>query len=140
MLLTLPLMAAGPKLRVWLAMLGASIAALLLPALPIGAPPPIGTIAAYIAIDFIAACIVLKSPAGWVQRAIGGLFAGMLFFHIGFFVASDGSNVVAYVDKLTAIGWVQWACLFAWGLFDAGKAVVSQRGHIGFARDHRKVT
>lgn len=139
MVSALPFMGAGPKLRVWLAMFGASLAALLVPPLPIGAPAPASTIAAYMAMDFIAACIVLREPASAAQRVIGALFAGMLCYHIGFFITNDGSNVVAYTDTLSAIGWAQWACLLLWGAYDAGKAIVSRRGHSRLARDRGQV-
>lgn len=139
MLLALPFMRVGPKLRTWAALMGAAVAGMLLPPLPIGIAPPFFIIAGYVAIDFIAALVVLKAPAGTAQRLIGGLFAGMICFHIGFFIANAGHNVVSYTDTLSNIGWVQWACLLAWGALDFGKVVVGRFGDNSPSRDHRQV-
>lgn len=118
MLLLLPLLVAGErgllrqKLRAWTAMFGASL-------LAIGALYlPVSQIAAYIAIDLIAGAIVLRHPAGVAQKAIGLLFVMMVLFHIGFKLAGNPWNMGGYLNAQLVVGWLQLACLFAWGVDD----------------------
>lgn len=119
MLLILPLMRLGPKLRTWGALTGAAVAAMLL--------PPV-SVAAYIIIDSITGAIVLRHPSGWVQKLIGALFATMVMFHIGYLYAGNPGAAENYVWWNTAIGWVQWAALAAWGAYDAARYVVRRAG------------
>lgn len=110
----------GARGRAWLALFGASCAALLL--------APFG-IFAYAAIDGIAAAIVLKRPRGEAQRAIGLLFVAMLFAHLGFYLAlrmqPGPHDYTAYVQFNQLLGWLQWACLLSWGI---GYALERLRG------------
>ncbi|MGL5734553.1 MAG: hypothetical protein ACRCYS_06775 [Beijerinckiaceae bacterium] len=141
MLLILPLMLhwrldwrmlATRRVRTWATMFGASIAALIVPALPASGPIPLYIIGAYMAIDLLSGVVVLAlKPVGCAQRAIGWLFAFMILFHIGFGIMSNGGNTGAYISALSTFGWVQWACLFSWGAYDVGKAAL---GWLGFDR------
>lgn len=128
MLLALPFMGRGAKLRTWLALMGASIAAMAFPPLTVGA---------YIAIDGVAGAIVLANPAGEVQKLIGRLFMLMVCYHLGFALAQAlwpvaGAEILYYKAN-AATGWLQFLFLMGWGLFDAGKIVV------GFANRWRAV-
>lgn len=119
MLFALPFMGRGAKLRTWLALMGASLAAMAFPPLSVGA---------YIAIDGVAGIIVLAKPAGPVQKLIGELFMLMVCFHLGFALSSafwpvDGADQF-YYQANAATGWLQFAILLGWGLWDAGKALV----------------
>lgn len=119
MLLALPFMQRGAKLRTWFALMGASLAAMAFPPLTVGA---------YIAIDIAAGAIVLARPAGEVQRLIGRCFVLMVGFHLGFALnlalgPVEGADLF-YYQANTATGWLQFAILLGWGLWDAGKALV----------------
>ena len=107
MICLLPLMLGQAKFRVWAALLGAALAALFMPFL-----------SAFVAIDLIAAAIVLRRPAGVSQGLIGGLFVGMVFFELGYFL-SPGNQQAFMLSSLAAIEWAQWFILMAWGLHDA---------------------
>lgn len=116
------------RLRIWAVMLAASLAAYAVPSLVLGAVPPLAVMVGYMAIDLTAGvAVTYPRPANCAQRTIGALFAGMLCFDIGFFSVSDGSNIQQFVDALEGLGWVQWACLFSWGIWNVGKAVVGSR-------------
>lgn len=119
MFLILPFMAVGPKLRTWGALTGAAVAAMLLPPVSVGA---------YIIIDSIAGSIVLRRPAGWVQKLIGALFATMVMFHIGFIYADNIGAAENYVWWNTTIGWVQWGALASWGAYDFARYAVRSAG------------
>lgn len=118
MLAALPFMGRGAKLRTWLALMGASFAAMAFPPLSVGA---------YIAIDTAAGAIVLAKPAGEVQRIIGRLFIVMVMFHLGFLISRAFAPVegaeLFYYQANAATGWLQFLCLIGWGLWDAGKAL-----------------
>lgn len=127
MLAALPFMGRGAKLRTWIALMGASMAAMAFPPLSVGA---------YVAIDIAAGGLVLAKPAGDVQRIIGRLFIVMVMFHLGYLVSRaiwpiEGAEMF-YYQANAATGWLQFLCLAGWGLCDAGKALV------GFA-DRRRV-
>lgn len=118
MLFALPFMGRGAKLRTWIALMGASAAALLFPPM---------AVSAYIAIDTIAGVIVLAKPAGEVQRAIGRVFILMVLFHLGYLTSQAFFGEVPgaasfYHNANVAAGWVQFAFLLGWGLWDAGLA------------------
>lgn len=106
MLGLLPLMGQRARLRTWVAMMGASIAAWL-----VTGPY------AYLAIDILGAAIVLARPAGVAQRAIGAMFGIMCFFHLGFIVGG-GHDVSTYIASNRLVGWAQWAVLLSWGGYD----------------------
>ena len=101
----------GARGRVWLALFGSSLAALVF--------APFG-IFAFAAIDGIAAALVLKRPRGETQRAIGLLFVAMLFAHLGFYLAlrlqPGPHDYTAYTQFNHLLGWLQWACLLSWGI------------------------
>lgn len=104
----------GRKLRAWLALFCAALAAGLFPA---------DNIPAFAAIDAVAGWFVLSHPRGETQRAIGLLFVCMLFTHLGFFTASwlqpGARDLVGYANFNRLLGWLQWACLALWGGSDA---------------------
>lgn len=119
MLCLLPLMADPAKMRTWGALMGASLAAMFAPFL-----------AAFVVIDLIAGAIVLRHPRGCAQRMIGLLFAGMVFFELGFLI-SDGNQRDLLMTSLVALGWAQWAMLATWGAYDAAGYCIRR---LGFAR------
>lgn len=122
----LPFMTVGPKLRTWLAMMAASGAAMLVPAMTIGAAVDSPVVGCYIIIDALAGWIVIRHPAGWVQKFIGAVFALMVSFHVGFLIADRPAATLAYLHWLSWAGWLQWAALVVWGLYDTGKAVADR--------------
>lgn len=105
----------GQKLRTWLVMFCASLAAWLVQA---ENPAPV-----YAVIDGIAAYFVLRRPLGEMQRAIGALFIAMLGSDIGFtgacWLQPGPLNFGAYFAANSYIGWAQWSCLALWGTGDA---------------------
>ena len=116
MLCIAPLMLGREKTRVWMVMLCASIATYV-------AWGPVW----FMAIDLIAASVVLAKPRGLAQRAIGGVFAAMVLHSLGFFLSpQDGS--AQYVTALSALGWVQWLILAIWGLVDGWRNIGSWFG------------
>lgn len=133
MVCLLPLLAAGSPMRLagvhipwgkrgrtWLVLFCAGFAGTLFAA---------ELIFAFAAIDGVAAAMVLKRPRGEAQRAIGLLFVGMLFVHLGFYLACrmqpgpHDFTVYAQINRL--LGWLQWACLLSWGV---GYAVARRAG------------
>jgi len=106
MICLLPMMLGGAKLRTWGALFGASLAALFAP-----------FIAAFVAIDIVAAAVILRQPLGIAQRLIGLLFVGMVFFELGFLI-SEGHQQELMLSGLAGLGWAQWVILAAWGLYD----------------------
>ena len=120
MLAALPFMGRGAKLRTWVALMGASLAATMFPPLSVGA---------YIAIDIFAGALVLTKPATEVQKLIGRGFVLMVMFHLGYLLSSalapvEGASMF-YYQANAATGWLQLLALLSWGLWDAGKALVS---------------
>lgn len=107
MLMLSPFMRGRQMLRVWIVLMGASIAAHFA-----------NSITAFMAIDAVAAALVLARPAGLPQRLIGALFAWMLFMDLGFYLsAREGWGL--FLEASSAAGWVQWAILGAWSGHDA---------------------
>ncbi|MGL5734045.1 MAG: hypothetical protein ACRCYS_04185 [Beijerinckiaceae bacterium] len=121
MLAALPLMTAGPKLRTWLALMGAAAAATIVPTMTLGPNVDSVVIGWYISIDALAGWVVLRHPAGWVQKFIGAAFALMVSFHVGFLIADRPAATLDYLHWLAWAGWVQWAALAGWGVHDVGK-------------------
>lgn len=102
MVLIAPMMRGHQQLRTWVAMFGASIATFF-----------VHDAVGYIAIDAIAAALVMARPAGLPQKAIGALFVFMVLFDLGFLLSPlDGWGL--FVQASTALGWVQWLILVAW--------------------------
>jgi hypothetical protein len=72
----------------------------------------------YLAIDAIAAAIVVARPAGLPQKAIGLLFVWMMMFDLGFLLSPHaGWDLFAALS--TGIGWLQWCILAGWEGHDA---------------------
>lgn len=101
-----PLMRSKPMLRTWLALSGASAAAWL-----------VNDVTAFIAIDAVAAAIVIARPSGLPQKLIGALFVCMVLFDLGFYLSPQADGAL-FVSVLTFIGWVQWLILGAWAGHD----------------------
>lgn len=125
MVLLLPLLwYSRPMLRTWAAVLGASIAAAFVPVLPTVATPSIAyTLGAYMVIDTLAALIVLGSPKGLAQRAIGLLSGMMVMTHTGMLIAVLRGSAVSttmYFQANLLAGWLQLFCLAAWGGVSVG--------------------
>lgn len=117
MIFAIPLLwfsgARGPKLRTWGAMFSASAVAWLLWLAGVPVPAP----GVYLGIDLLAGAIVLKTPRGLPQRAIGLMFVGLALYDVGFILSKQNSTAL-YMWSLAAIGWLQFACLWGWGLYD----------------------
>jgi hypothetical protein len=122
MLVIAPFMRGRPMLRTWAALLGASVATYWV-------QTPLG----YLAIDAVAAAIVVARPSGLAQKAIGALFVCMVLFDLGFYLSpviadflnqfgfrlSEQADVELFRAVLTWIGWVQAAILAGWLGHDA---------------------
>lgn len=122
MLAALPFMFSSAKMRTWVALAVAGVIPWLLP--PMIVP-------AYIVTDALAGAIILRKPAGCAQRAIGACFAMLVMFHVGFLLSHAGNGTTSmYYQANVITGWVQFALLAAWGLADAGKALLCW-GRIG---------
>lgn len=105
----LPLMTGKARLRVWCALVGASAASWIFP-----------HIAAHIAIDILAGALVLKRPKGLAQKIIGFLFVAMILFSTGFLV-SPQFNPDTLQTAMIVMGWMQWAVLLSWGMYDLAR-------------------
>ena len=112
MLMLSPFMRGHQMLRTWIAVMGASVATMFFH----------GAVA-FIAIDAIAAAVVMARPTGLPQKVIGALFALMVMFDLGFYL-SPSADWGLFSAVLTGIGWLQWLILAGW------------TGH-GFWRDYR---
>ena len=102
MLALLPFIRGKEMARTWAAMICASLATFII-------HTPVG----YMAIDAIAAAVIMARPAGLAQRLIGALFVLMLMFDLGFYLSAQSDPALFYA-VLTGIGWVQWLILGAW--------------------------
>ena len=116
----------GSRARTWLILAGAALSAFLL--------APFG-IFAFAAIDAISGALVLKRPRGEAQKAIGLLFVAMLFTHLGFYFAirlqPGPPDYSMYTTFNQALGWLQWSCLFSWGVGYAVERFARARGSSG---------
>ena len=117
MLAVFPLMLHRVRLRIWLIVAGASLAAALLPVMAVGW---------YIMVDFTAGALILRKPVGCAQRAVGALFAMMLLYSVGYILASNNAGADLYLTAQDFLGWLQWGCLLAWGAHDVGEAAVER--------------
>lgn len=115
MLCIVPLMWGGAKPRAWAAVMASSVLAFM-----VGALDP----RAYLLIDLVCGALVLARPAGCFQRAIGGLFAMMLLFDVGYIISPKLDGGMQYYTGLAALGWLQFALLAVWGAHDTGRLVV----------------
>lgn len=99
--------AVGPKHRVWLAMFGASLAALYVP-----------FVEGFLVIDIAASALCLwPKPSEQPRRLIGAMFAGMAMFDFGYMIGGQHSPGL-FVQFSSLIGWLQFSILLAWGLHD----------------------
>ena len=111
------------KLRTWLALFAASIAAHVV-------TPAVGHVPLlwYIVIDTAAAWIVLARPAGIAQKLIGLLFAAMVLFHVGVLMrGAEHANGIYYAFQMSA-GWAQFLVLAGWSGNDVGRSVWRRLG------------
>lgn len=106
MLALLPLLRGREMQRTWAVMFVASLATFVIHG-------PV----AYMAIDALAAALIMVRPAGLAQRMIGALFVVMLMFDLGFYL-SPGADGNLFRSILTGIGWVQWLILGVWTSHD----------------------
>jgi len=76
----------------------------------------------YIAIDLVAAAIVMSYPSSAWQRLIGLCFIAMGFVSIGTASGQLMSGFIGYNDLaynfFTSLTWAQIAILFCWGSYD----------------------
>lgn len=113
----------GAKARAWIVLFGACILGR-----SVGYPDAVPVEVVWAVIDAIAGLIVLWPPKGEAQRAIGLLFVGMLLVDLGFFVSGwlqpGPRDYFGVAHFQSFLGWIQWACLFSWGVGDALEGVV----------------
>jgi hypothetical protein len=107
MLALAPFLRGRQKQRTWVAMFGASVATYFV-------HDPVG----FLAIDAIAAAIVVARPSGLPQKAIGGLFVWMMMFDLGFLL-SPHAGWDLFFTLSTGLGWFQWMILAGWEGHDA---------------------
>lgn len=118
-----------PRARTWLAMMAASLAAVLIPVDGSWTDAAQNTklMAWYIAIDGIAGAFILSSyrfaGACLGQFIIALIFAGMVTSHVGFIIASNPPAIGEYLAAQSGAGWVQFAILLAWGVGDVGGSI-----------------
>lgn len=117
MFASLPLCLGPVRLRTWATMLASGLLGRLFSMLY--AEP----ILAFVAIDVVAALIILSRPKGTAQHYIGCVYVGMIISHIGYIIASNPLAKTVYYDLLTAAGWLAWFILLAWGAGDVGKRI-----------------
>lgn len=129
------------KLRTWLALIGASL-------LNWGVTPLHGgiPILQYVAIDALAAIVLIWPPASHFQRKITALFGVMVASHIGFALGRLAWGDIAWNAMVLpshahwlvnyVLGWVQLGLLAWWGGSDVGRYVRNNRG-VGRARGDR---
>ena len=121
-------------LRCWVALMAASLAAWLV-------TPATGQIPViqYIAIDFMAAVLVLWNPARIEQRRIALLFAAMIASHIGLAAYRLAPADLGWTAMIPAahmlnmlnsyLGWLQLALLAVWSGGDVGRYLRDYFGH-----------
>ena len=110
------------RLRVWAAMVGACVAAYAFP-----------NVWFYLAIDIVAAAVIMTHPKTLPQRAIGLCYIGMILLTSGFILrnlfgvqiflsAAEEPTVLKSAHDF--LSWLAVAILFAWG---AGNALGTYR-------------
>lgn len=127
------LMWTEPKRRTWLALLLSGLASLVIPAHWVGG---------YMLVDLAAGYAIIRHPAGWVQKCIGAMFLMMVAFHVGYLMGEafgPALNPQYYGSAVRAIGWMQTALLFSWGLSDAVGLLLDRYRRPGFRLSHGKV-
>lgn len=122
MILTFPLCLHPSRLRTWGAMLASGMLGHL--ASSFYAAP----VVLFVAIDTLAALVILARPKGTAQQYIGLVYVGMICSHIGYVFASNPLAITVYYQLLTAAGWLAWGILLAWGAGDVGKRVSARFG------------
>ena len=75
------------------------------------------------ALDIMAAMIILRHPAGLFQALLGVLFMLQIAMHIGYAAAkgNGSADIYLYYDALTYAGWVQLMVLSGWASGRLGK-------------------
>lgn len=121
------------KLRTWAALVGASLLNWAVTPQTGGVP-----ILQYIAIDSLAALVLIWPPASQFQRKITALFAIMVLTHVGFAAGRLAWGDIAWEAMVlpsqahwtvnNLLGWVQFALLAWWGGSDVGRYVRNNRG------------
>jgi hypothetical protein len=119
MVMVLPMMWGGAKPRAWAVVMLSSVLSAL-----VGVLEP----RVFLAIDLVCGALILARPAGCAQRAIGMLFAMMALFDVGYIISPRLDGGAQYYTGLSALGWVQFAILAAWGAHDTGRLVVGRLG------------
>ena len=123
MLLALPLCLEPIRFRTWAAMFASGLVGHIVSA---AYPAPI---LAFMAIDIVAALVILARPKGLAQQYIGITYVGMICSHIGYAIARNPLAINVYYEMLTAAGWLAWGILLCWGASDVGKRIGA---HYGF--------
>lgn len=85
-------------------------------------------ILAFVAIDVLAAMVILSRPKGTAQHYIGCVYVAMIISHIGYIFASNPLAITVYYQLLTAAGWLAWFILLCWGAGDVGKRAGARLG------------
>ena len=77
-----------------------------------------------IALDAMAAAIILRYPAGLFQALLGVLFMLQIAMHVGYGAAKfqGGADEYAYYDSLTYAAWLQLLVLSGWACGRLGQA------------------
>lgn len=124
------------KARVWCAMMGGSVASLILADIV-----PTGThqLGAYVLLDFLVARLILSHPISLAQKALGALSGVMVLFGVGYLlsVLQGKSNPELYGQAMLAMSWARWAILASWGAGDAVGMAVRRLRVARPALDHR---
>lgn len=122
MMASLPLCLGPARFRTWAAMFASGLAGYL--ASSFQAAP----ILAFVAIDVLAAMVILSRPKGTAQHYIGCVYVAMIISHIGYIFASNPLAITVYYQLLTAAGWLAWFILLCWGAGDVGKRAGARLG------------
>jgi len=93
-----------------------------------------------IAIDGIAARMILRHPAGKMQAALGGTYAVQVAMHIAYGARETWTiaDPIAYYDMLTIVAYAQLAILGGWALGTWGQFIVDRLRRHHPALDHRE--
>lgn len=120
MILMLPLMLEPKRLRVWLAMMGGSCAAWMLP--PLNAN--LDGMGPYILIDAAVGYVLLRHPRGDAQIILGAISAIMVTFSCGALLAKymhGTANADLYWRAMMLFSWVRLLVLGSWGMADVAR-------------------
>jgi len=121
------------KFRVWLALL--SVSALEWMITPATGKTPFVT---YIICDATAAIVIMFSPAGLAQKAVGAFFVPMILAHFGVAVSDRATGGSTYPAINQFAGWCQFAILLGWSSLDVGKAIYRRAYVFIVGRNHHQ--